>query len=119
GDGRYVLVFNGEIYNYVELRQELTAQGCTFRSQTDTEVILEAYRGWSRDCVRRFNGMCAFALYDRLGQTVFLSRARFGIKPLYCLDDAEAFVFASEIKAILAARPHERIPRENYLARFL
>jgi asparagine synthase (glutamine-hydrolysing) len=118
-DGRFVIVFNGEIYNYVELRAELVARGALFRTQTDTEVILEAYRAWGADCVSRFNGMWAFALYDRRERTIFFSRDRFGIKPLYLLETADALHFGSEIKAILAVRPEERVPRENYIARFL
>jgi asparagine synthase (glutamine-hydrolysing) len=118
-DGRYVLTFNGEIYNYLEIRQELAEKGAVFRTETDTEVILEAYRAWGRDCVSRFNGMWAFALFDRPRGQLFLSRDRFGIKPLYWLDAADALVFCSEIKGILVARPGERVPRENYLARFI
>jgi asparagine synthase (glutamine-hydrolysing) len=118
-DGRFVIVFNGEIYNYLELRAELTQLGSHFRTQTDTEVILEAYRCWGSDCVSRFNGMWAFALYDTAQEVLFLSRDRFGIKPLYYLFDRDSMVFASELKAILAVRPMERRPHSAVLARFV
>lgn len=118
-DRRYVIVFNGEIYNYLELRDELEQSGARFRTQTDTEVILEAYRAWGGDCVRRFNGMWAFALYDRDQRCLFLSRDRLGIKPFYYLDTPDAFLFASEIKAILTVRPEQRTPHWGTVARFI
>lgn len=118
-DDRYVLVFNGEIYNYIELRDELEQQGTRFRTRTDTEVILEAYRAWGMDCIQRFNGMWAFALFDRAEQKLFLSRDRFGIKPFYYLDEPDSFLFASEIKAILTVRPAQRVPHWATLARFI
>ena len=118
-DGRYVIVYNGEIYNYIELRSELQSHGAVFRSQSDTEVILEAYRRWGTDCVRRFNGMWAFALYDEQMQEIFLSRDRFGIKPLYYLYDGQELLFASEIKAILAVRPEERQVNLPYVSHHL
>jgi asparagine synthase (glutamine-hydrolysing) len=118
-DQRLAIVFNGEIYNYIELRRELAQGGSVFRTQTDTEVILEAYRRWGPDCVTRFNGMWAFALYDTTNEEVFFSRDRFGIKPLYYLFDTASLVFASEIKAILSVRPDERQPDWGVLARFL
>lgn len=107
-DGTLTLIFNGEIYNFVELRQELEAAGHRFRTQSDTEVILQAYRAWGKECVQRFNGMWAFALHDRQKRELFLSRDRFGIKPLYYSHDRERFVFASEIKALLAGFPDLR-----------
>jgi len=100
---RYTIVYNGEIYNYVELRDELTASGYRFTTETDTEVILAAYDKWGRACVSRFNGMWAFALYDHGQEHVFCSRDRFGIKPFYYADNAEDFVFCSEIKQALAS----------------
>lgn len=107
-DGKYVIVFNGEIYNYLELKTELAAQGAVFRNTTDTEVILEAYRKWGTDCVSHFNGMWAFALYDREKKLLFLSRDRFGVKPLYIFENAEFFAFASEIKCITEIFPEEK-----------
>ena len=118
-DSRYLLVFNGEIYNYLELREELMGRGGVFHTQTDTEVIIEAYRSWGPDCVEHFNGMWAFALYDTAEEVLFVSRDRFGIKPFYYLLDNESLVFASEIKAIVAVRPRERVPHRAVLARFL
>jgi asparagine synthase (glutamine-hydrolysing) len=118
-DGRHILVFNGEIYNYLELRDELSQLGGVFQTETDTEVILEAYRLWGPECVRKFNGMWAFALYDMIDASLFISRDRFGIKPFYYLFDDDSFVFASEIKSIVAVRPAERVPHWGVLARFL
>lgn len=117
-DGRYVISFNGEIYNYVELKAELERCGCRFRTRTDTEVILEAYRLWGWRCTGKFNGMWAFALYDVEKQVLFLSRDRFGVKPLYILDKEECFVFASEIKCILELYPEERQVNETAVARY-
>ena len=82
-DGRYVIVFNGEIYNYIEIKKELSKAGAVFTNQTDTEVIIEAYRYWGAKCVKRFNGMWAFALWDSAEKRLLLSRDRFGVKPLY------------------------------------
>ena len=96
------IVFNGEIYNYIEIREELRGKGCEFITNTDTEVILKAYRVWGKDCLHRFNGMFAFALWDEQKQEMFLARDRLGIKPLYTFEDKYGFYFASEVKAILA-----------------
>ena len=103
-DGRLQLVHNGEIYNFQELRTELEAAGHVFRSRTDTEVILAAYREWGESCVSRFSGMWAFCLYDRDRGVLFCSRDRFGIKPFYYFHRGDRFAFASEIKAL---RCHE------------
>lgn len=100
-DGNLVITFNGEIYNYRELRSELSALGYQFRSHSDTEVILAAYQQWGQDCVSRFNGMWAFALYDKSAQLLFCSRDRFGIKPFYYVDNNNGFYFASEIRQLL------------------
>ena len=95
-----VIVFNGEIYNFQEIRKELEALGYKFNSGTDTEVILCSYHRWGSKCVERFNGMWAFCIYDKNKQTLFLSRDRFGIKPVYYYFDGRRFIFASELKAI-------------------
>src|SRR5262249_20236325 len=93
GDGRYVIVYNGEIYNFIELRDELKAVGHVFSSDCDTEVLLKAYQIWGPSCVNRFNGMWAFAIYDRHTHSVFISRDRFGIKPFYFVNDSKRFAF--------------------------
>jgi asparagine synthase (glutamine-hydrolysing) len=98
-DGRHRLIHNGEVYNYRELRAELAAKGHRFRSQTDTEVILEAYREWGERCVERFNGMWAFAIWDSLDRRLFVSRDRFGVKPLYYRLAGGRLAFASEPRA--------------------
>ena len=102
------LTFNGEIYNYRELRDELAARGYRFHTGTDTEVILAAYDAWGTDCVRRFNGMWAFVLYDPARQRLIASRDRLGVKPLYYVTTAQGVMFTSEIGALLecaAVRP--------------
>jgi asparagine synthase (glutamine-hydrolysing) len=99
--GRYVITYNGEIYNWRELRRELERKGARFRSHSDTEVILEAYRVWGARCVERFNGMFAFALFDTETRRLLLSRDRFGQKPLYYHWDGQRLLFGSEVKSIL------------------
>ncbi|WP_298363161.1 asparagine synthase (glutamine-hydrolyzing) [uncultured Bradyrhizobium sp.] len=100
GDGRHVIVYNGEIYNFLELRRELEAKGAVFRSQSDTEVILAAWQAWGEDMLLRFNGMWALAIYDTVTDDLFLARDRFGIKPLLYALSGERFVFASEQRAL-------------------
>ena len=102
-DGSVVVVFNGEIYNYQELIPELQALGHVFHTRSDTEVIVHAWEAWGRDCVKRFRGMFAFALWDRNQETLFLARDRLGVKPLYyaLLPDG-SFLFGSELKSMLA-----------------
>ena len=102
-DGRYTVVFNGEIYNYVELRADLEAEGDRFRSRSDTEVILHLYRKMGPACVEKFNGMFAIAIWDAVERTVWLARDRLGIKPLYYMLDDERLVFGSEIKSVVAS----------------
>ena len=94
------VTFNGEIFNYLELREELRGLGHVFRTQSDTEVLLTAYRQWGEHCVDRFNGQFAFAVYDRGRRRLFLARDRFGIRPLYWARDRDTFLFASEVKAL-------------------
>ena len=117
---RYVITYNGEIYNHPELRLELEERGYEFRSHTDTEVIMAAYDCWGTGCFNKFNGMWAFCIYDRVEDRFVLSRDRFGIKPFYFWRDGESFLFASEIKALLAYE-HFGKPKPNleYLNRYL
>lgn len=100
-DRHKVLVFNGEIYNYIELKEELSALGHRFETTSDTEVLIKAYEEWGYECQNKFNGMWAFALWDEAKQELFLSRDRIGEKPLHYAVFEESFIFASEIKSIL------------------
>ena len=110
--GRYTIVYNGEVYNFKELKSNLDE--FSFISETDTEVVLYAFIKWGPDCLKRLNGMFAFAIYDRKSKTMFLARDRVGIKPLYYYHDKNTFVFSSEIRSILSS---DLIPRKlNTLA---
>jgi asparagine synthase (glutamine-hydrolysing) len=100
-DGRYWIVYNGEIYNYVELRQQLQSKGHSFQSTSDTEVILRLFQQEGENCLQQLNGMFAFAIWDKQTRTLFAARDRLGIKPFYYAHDQHAFLFASEIKALL------------------
>ncbi len=100
-DGNHALTYNGEVYNFQELRMELESLGHQFRSRTDSEVVLHAYAQWGANCLNRFNGMFAFAVWDKTRQELFLARDRYGIKPLYYTFTGNYFIFASEQKAIL------------------
>jgi asparagine synthase (glutamine-hydrolysing) len=102
-DNRYVLIFNGEVYNYIELREELKKKGYEFKGGSDTEVVLKSYQEWGKSCLDKFNGMWAFVIYDKETKEVFGARDRFGIKPFYYYRDDNTFIFASEIKAIRVA----------------
>ena len=106
-DMRYVLTYNGEIYNFRELRSELEALGYQFRSNSDSEVVLYAYMQWQEKCVERFNGMFAFAILDKFEKTLFLARDRYGIKPLYYAFSGPQFFFGSEQKGIQAYHSFE------------
>ena len=101
-DGRYWIVFNGEIYNFQEIRAELEARGAQFRSHSDTEVILEGYRVWGDAVIDRLRGMFAFALWDSTLQRLLLARDRLGKKPLYWGELGNALIFGSELKALVA-----------------
>lgn len=118
-DSRYTLTYNGEIYNYLEIREELRTLGIEFHSNGDTEVVLQAYKTWGEDCVKRFNGMWSFAIYDNLKNELFCSRDRFGVKPFnYYFSDQE-FIFSSEIKPIIYYRPELKRPNYNLIANYV
>ncbi len=102
-DGQLQIVFNGEIYNFVSLKKQLKSMGYRFRTSSDTETILYAYKEWERQCVEKFNGMFAFAIWDKENRRLFLARDRVGKKPLYYHWDGKTFAFASELKALKAA----------------
>jgi asparagine synthase (glutamine-hydrolysing) len=118
-DGQLVIVFNGEIYNYMELREELRAAGYCFRSTSDTEVLLTAYRHWGPECLGRLNGMWAFVIHDRRRGVLFGARDRFGVKPLFVHRGKDCWLLASEIKAILASGLYQRETNWQVAADFL
>ena len=109
---RYWITYNGEIYNYLEIKEELINLGHSFVSNCDTEVILAAYDEWGSKCLSRFNGMWAFAIYDSQKDIIFFSRDRFGIKPLYYSNKSDRFIFGSEIKQLLALQESIRANRQ-------
>jgi asparagine synthase (glutamine-hydrolysing) len=117
-DGSLLIVYNGELYNFPELMPLLEARGHRFHSRTDTEVVLHAYEEWGPDCLDRFNGMFAFAIWDTRRRRLFLARDRFGIKPLYYAVHDGRFVFASEIKAILQTGLPRRVSPEALVEYF-
>lgn len=118
-NGAVWIVFNGEVYNFRELRAELSAEGETFRSETDTEVVLAAYVRWGMKGINRFRGMFAFALWDARLDKLFLVRDRFGVKPLYYAAGDKCFTFASELRGILAGSASNRAVRAESAAEFL
>lgn len=118
-DGDLVITFNGEIYNFRELRRDLETRGYRFRSRTDTEVILAAYREWGVECLARFRGMFAFALWDAREHLLFIARDRLGKKPLHYLIDNDGVAFASEPKAFLADRSFQPRPNPQAISAYL
>lgn len=116
---RYILIFNGEIYNYIELRNKLQAIGYKFRTSGDTEVLLNAYRHWGEKCVSYFNGDWAFAVYDRMEHSLFCSRDRFGVKPFNYTIVENELIFASEIKSILEYDPKLSRPNYNVIGNYI
>lgn len=116
--GRYILVFNGEIHNYRELRNDLVTKGMQFRGHSDSEVLLAAFVYWGERCVSRLNGMWAFAIWDRVSRRLFVSRDRFGQKPFYYVTSNDTFWFASEIKALLHIGVARRIVNPRAVADF-
>ena len=120
-DRRSVIVYNGEIYNFQELRAELCAAGRVFRTHSDTEVVLQAYKEWGTDCLQRFEGMFAFALFDLTCNRLLLARDSFGIKPLYYFHDvtAQRLLFGSELRALASLLGRPLDPDPNCFAEFL
>jgi len=118
-NGTLWIVYNGEIYNYIELREELKSRGRNFITQSDTEVILQAYEEWGRDCLSKFNGMWAFALWDSRKSELFCSRDRFGVKPFYYYWNGTDFAFASEIKALLQFPFVKTVPNDQVIYDYL
>lgn len=115
---KYTITYNGEVYNYLEIKEELIKYGYKFSSQTDTEVIIASYDKWGEDCVHKFNGMWAFAIYDKEKEIIFCSRDRFGVKPFYYTEIDNKFVFGSEIKQLLEFY-EERFVNKKILMDFL
>jgi asparagine synthase (glutamine-hydrolysing) len=107
GDGRYVIVYNGEIYNYKELRNELQDLGHAFKNQSDTEVLITAWSQWGPESLKKFIGMFAFAIYDQIDQTLTLARDAFGIKPLFYQNNTDSIYFASELPALIKLIPEK------------
>ena len=118
-DGSVWITYNGEVYTYPELTAELKAKGHVFRSRTDTEAVLHAYEEYGVDCLSKFNGMFAFAIWDRRRRRLFCARDRFGIKPFHYFWDGHSFRFASEIKAVLQDKEIERSPNDRQILEFL
>jgi len=113
------IVYNGEVYNYLEIRKELEKSGHRFKSQTDTEVILHAYDEWGMDCLKHFNGMWAFCIWDSRKRRIFCARDRAGVKPFYYTFNGQRFGFASEIKALLALDDITPKPNDQIVADYL
>jgi asparagine synthase (glutamine-hydrolysing) len=118
-DERYVLVYNGEIYNYLEIANELKKQGVKFRGNSDSEVLLEAFKFYGDNCVTHFNGMFSFVIWDNLENKLFVARDRIGIKPFYYHLSKELFVFGSEIKAITAHPSIKKLPNSEAIYNYL
>lgn len=118
-DDRYIIVYNGEVYNYIEIKEGLIEQGYNFRTTGDTEVVLVAYKVWGEECVKKFNGMWSFAIYDKVTKKLFCSRDRFGVKPFNYFFSQDEFIFSSEIKPILHYRPDLRKPNHNLIANYV
>jgi len=118
-DSTIWITYNGEIYNFQDLRQQLAKLSHSFYTESDTEVVVHAYEEWEEKCTSHFNGMWAFAIWDSRRQELFLSRDRFGIKPLYYFHNGNKFVFASEIKAILLEKSVPKIPNDRIIYDYL
>ena len=118
-EGKIIVVFNGEIYNFKEIRKELKKEGLKFNSNTDTEVIIQAYKKWGIECVKKFNGMFAFCLYDKNKNKKYLVRDRLGIKPLYYTKKNSKIIFGSEIKTILLHPDYKKAVNAKAISSYL
>ena len=118
-DSRYIVTFNGEIYNYMELRKNLQKKGVVFHSISDTEVLIECYREYGYNCLQYFDGMYAFVIYDKLKDEIFAARDPFGEKPFYYSWINESFIFASELSAITAVPGFEKTSDLETVSQFL
>jgi asparagine synthase (glutamine-hydrolysing) len=118
-DENYILTYNGEIFNYLELKEKLKLKGCIFKTNGDTEVVLKSYIFWGEKCVERFNGMWAFAIYDKIKNQIFCSRDRYGIKPFYYTFDRENFIFSSMINSIITYDESIKSPNQKIINEFL
>jgi asparagine synthase (glutamine-hydrolysing) len=118
-EDRYIITYNGEIYNYIELRDELLKLGYNFKSNTDTEVIIASYDAWGPESLNKFNGMWAFALFDKFKNELFISRDRFGVKPLYYRENNDFFTFGSEIKQLLNENGSNKVNEDVLLESML
>lgn len=118
-DNNFSIIFNGEIFNYLELKDELTLLGYSFSTSTDTEVLLNSYIEWGSDCLNKLNGMFAFAIFNKLNNKLFIARDRFGVKPLYYFLQQDCLIFGSEIKSLLAHPKVKSHPNEEALGNFL
>jgi len=118
-DSRYWIVYNGEVYNYIELREQLKSKGFVFKTTSDTEVVLYSYIAWNRRCLDKFNGMFAFAIWDAHERKLFCARDRFGIKPLHFFLHGQTFLFASEQKTLFSTGIAERVPEIDHILDYL
>jgi len=118
-DSRYWIIYNGEVYNYIELREQLKKMGFVFKTSSDTEVVLYSYIAWERHCLDRFNGMFAFAIWDTHDRKLFCARDRFGIKPLHFFLHGQTFLFASEQKTLFSTGITEKTPEIDHMLDYL
>lgn len=118
-DENYIITFNGEIFNYLEIKKELKRCGCVFKTKGDTEVLLKSYIFWGEKCVERFNGMWAFAIYDKIKNQIFCSRDRYGIKPFYYAFNQGKFIFSSMVNSIITYDQKIKKPNQRIINEFL
>ena len=118
-DGNLVVIFNGEIYNYVELKEILENNNHKFKTNSDTEVLLHGYEEWGKDITKKLRGMFAFSIWDKKNKILFCARDNFGIKPFYYYQNDDVFMFASEIKAFLEHPKFEKMLNKNLLRSIL